>query len=160
MTVSTDDEAVMSDTIGILKEPHPPFFTIIGIDVSHEPEVSEPFSVTVDVVNTGDHSGTAPVALTIDDLGLEEPLEFELASGETASGTVEDLSIDDPGTYTVEVSSPDEELAESMTVHPDETLDDVDSEDDTDDGQLGFGIVVAVIALMIAGIFATRHRSH
>lgn len=131
LTVRTENESTSTDEVAVLEVLEPADFTITGVGVPGEPE-----------------------------LGVEETVSLDLEGGETATVTFEDLSIDDPGTYTVEVSSPDEELAESMTVQADEGVDDVDDEDDADEGQPGFGIVVAVIALMIAGISAARHRSH
>ncbi|GAB7019800.1 BGTF surface domain-containing protein [Halostagnicola bangensis] len=143
-----------------------------GLDLSVDyDDIEEGDTAEIDatVDNHGENETTVDVVLEIDGEAHEE--SFEIDGGDSASHTfaVENLSVGDYDfTVTVEDDEFDEEYDGTISVSeegvPDDDDDDADApeddddDDDDDDGTPGFGVAVALVALLSAAMLALRRQ--
>ena len=130
--------------------------------------VGEEVTLDVEFTNSGDETGAADWSVTVGDIELDGGDELELEPGEswTNEYTVETTE-DNLGDNEWEVQYGDATDSGVTTVEeePDDDTDDADDTDDTDDtadddddGQPGFGVAVALVALLSAAMLALRRR--
>ncbi|MDJ1432596.1 BGTF surface domain-containing protein [Halostagnicola sp. A-GB9-2] len=143
----------------------------LGLSVDYD-DIEEGDTAEIDttVDNHGENETTVDVVLEIDGETHEESLEID--GGDSASHTfaVENLSVGDYDfTVTVEDDEFDEEYDGTISVSEEGAPDDDDDDDDTDaddddddddddDGTPGFGVAVALVALLAAAMLALRRQ--
>ncbi len=144
----------------------------INLDVDYDDTIEDgdtaEFDATVD--NNDEDTVSVDVTLEIDGESHEQALEIDGGDSGTASFAVENLSVDEyefeitadsdddsdsyEGTLTV---SDGEEAPDDDDADPDDAADD-DDDDDDDDGTPGFGVAVALVALLSAALLALRRQ--
>ncbi len=152
--------------------------TGIDLDVDYddidEGETAE-FDATVD--NNGDEDVSVDVTLEIDGETHNETLDIDGDDSATESFAVEDLGVGDhdftvdadsdddsdsyDGTLTVEeegVDDDDDAPADDEDDADDDDAPEDDDDDDDDDGTPGFGVAVALVALLSAAMLALRRQ--
>ncbi|MFC6716259.1 BGTF surface domain-containing protein [Natrialbaceae archaeon GCM10025810] len=156
----------------------------LELDVDAPSEIDEgdaaEFDVTVD--NNKDEETTATVELTIGDETYDEELDIDGEDSESTTLEAEDLDagdhdwevtadngdfdVSEDGTLTVneDTSSDDDDSSsdddDSSSDDDDSSSDDDDSssDDDDEDGSPGFGVAVALVALLAAAMLALRRQ--
>lgn len=160
--VFTDDDS-QTATLTVEEDLDPADFQV-DIALSEDTiEEGETIDVSATVTNAGEEEGTQSIDLTINGDAVDSQ-DVTLAGGEDATvdfaGVGGDLT---EGTYDVTVSSDDDEASATLTVEaeeePPEDDDDEPPEVDDDDGIPGFGIVVALVALLAAAGLAVRRNN-
>ncbi|MCU4744156.1 CARDB domain-containing protein [Natronoglomus mannanivorans] len=152
LTVESDDDTVTTDTIVVLEKPDPAFFELTDLEMPAAVDTGETFDVSVVVTNTGDSAGEQPIALSIDEIGIEETAMLTLEGGETETITVEEISVGNPGVYTVALSSENTSLSASVTVS--------DREDESVDSDRlpGFGVGLTLFVLLVVTLVSARRQ--
>ncbi|ELY45623.1 GLUG motif-containing protein [Natronorubrum bangense] len=169
LTVGSEDDTATTDAIVVLEKLDPAFFELTDFEVPSEVEAGETFDVSVVVTNTGDRVAEQPIVLSIDEAGIEETTLLTLEGSETEMMTLENVSVDSPGVYTVELSSDDVSVSGSVTVNDgagdadDEASDQDDTSDQEDgpidsDGLPGFGVVLTLFVLLVTALFSVQRR--
>ncbi|SNR41571.1 BGTF surface domain-containing protein [Halorubrum vacuolatum] len=135
-------------------------------------ELGDVIDASATITNTGTEDATKDVEVRVDGDTIATQ-EIELEAGEDVTAEFEiDTSDLDAGDYTHSVWTEDDEETGSLTiVDPDADDDDVDDADDADDADAddepadvdddtpGFGVLVALAALLAAALLAVRRRS-
>ncbi|MFC4438475.1 MULTISPECIES: DUF7827 domain-containing protein [Natrialbaceae] len=161
---------------------------VVG-DAPSEVDVDEDATLDVTVTNDGDEAGNATLEVTVGDEEYSEDLELEGGESETFSydfdtseegdiewtATVDDAS--DSGTLTVEAEDDgveddgeeddgvEDDGVEDDGVEDDDAEDDEAEDDGTeddgedDDSTPGFGVAVALVALLAAAMLALRRQN-
>ncbi|EMA45973.1 hypothetical protein C446_01803 [Halobiforma nitratireducens JCM 10879] len=135
-----------------------------------EVEVGEDATLEVTVTNTGDVEGVSNYSVVVDGDQLSDE-EIELESGDSAENTY-DLPTDAEATVeweaatdhdsesgTLEVTEEDAAPGDDDDDDDDTGVDDDDDDDDDDEDETpGFGVAVAVVALLAAAMLALRRQ--
>ncbi|SNR43259.1 PGF-CTERM sorting domain-containing protein [Halorubrum vacuolatum] len=151
-------------------------FEISAPEVSGQEDASTPIDVTATITNTGGPSDGQTIELEIDG---ETVAEEELTLGSDGQVTVEfndvDISALSEGEYTYRLTTADDTYTDTLTIGTDDTDPEEDTADDSDDSDdsvadtpeeepaveeqiPGFGVVVALIALLATALIAARTR--
>ncbi|MCU4739966.1 BGTF surface domain-containing protein [Natronoglomus mannanivorans] len=151
----------------------------LDVDAPSDVKVDEDAEFVATLTNNKDEEVTTTVEFEF--AGETEDAELTIGADSSASETftvseldagdydwsvsVDDYDLSDSGTLTVEADDKDED---TDTETPDESDDSDDSDDSTtddsddsddDDGQPGFGVAVAVVALLAAAMLALRRQN-
>ncbi|WP_254863868.1 right-handed parallel beta-helix repeat-containing protein [Halovivax gelatinilyticus] len=162
--------------------PDPAAFDVVEFDAPDEIVAGASLPVATTVQNTGEQSGTTTVALELDGRTIDErEIELDGADRETFEFEISAADLD-IGEHELRLDVGDDAVTETVTVteaetgtddeppaddSPGEPADDdspadgaVDDRGDADDGIPGFGVLVALVAVLtIASIAARRTRS-
>ena len=162
-------------------EPDPAFFDLADLDPeSATVEPGESITVSVTVTNVGGTAGTQTVELRVGDEPLaDRELTLDRDAAETVSFDVD--APDEPGTYVHSVHTANASLAGSLVVEapetptpeptPEETPEETPETtpeptpmpepepEPTDDDAPGFGVVVAIAALVAATLLGVVRRT-
>lgn len=158
LTVASADDTATTDTVVVLEKPDPTFFELAALEVPADVEAGEPFDVSVVVTNTGDLATEQPIVLSIDGAGVEESRLLTLQGSDTATITFEDVSIDGPGVYTVDLSTDNVSISGSVAVNAEDEAGDQEGDSVDADDLPGFGVVLTLFVLLATGLFAVRRR--
>ncbi len=180
----TDEAYPSEETVQANLEGANPDYQLSELDPqSATVTVGDTIEVSATVTNEGNEAGEQDITLTAggQTLGTEEDVSLDPGASDTVTFSV-DTSALDAGSYTHTVSSDDASVSGSLTVESDSTQttttepttsepttsepttasggDGNDSDGDDGDGESGpgFGIVVAVMALLAAALLAARRN--
>lgn len=152
-------EAMLGDEVDI-DEPY--FQVTASVDPSDNVEPGTEATLDWNIENIGDEAGTSSYEVVIDGNVVDDgDLDFE--PGDSESGT-ETLETDEEGEIDWEVSTDDDDAAGTLVIEeaPPEEQDtdapDDDEDDDDDDDVPGFGVAVAIVALLGAAMLALRRQ--
>lgn len=107
----------------------PAAFDIAITDTNAPVEAGDDLTVTIEVTNTGEVTGSATVEIDVESLGTETTEPDQLAGGESVTISVSfGTSTDDDGTYTITARTADGSDSREITVEsPESTGGDTDS---------------------------------
>ncbi|WP_083902086.1 carboxypeptidase regulatory-like domain-containing protein [Natronorubrum bangense] len=155
------------------EEPEPAQFMLESVDAPTDVDAGSQFSVDAVVENVGGQSDTANVTVSIDGTVSAEASQFIL-DGNTEQLTFDVVAPDTAGDHELVVETADDQYVTTLTVVDDEADDvsqgeeppqhtgenETDEDDDVlyevGDGQPGFGIPVAIVALLVGLLIARR----
>lgn len=136
----------------------------VTADAPANVNVGDDASLDVTVENAGDADGEASITVTIDGEEVEAVNE-ELAAGDSWEQSY-DVPTDEEGDVEWDVSTQHDSASGTVSVGEEdddtEMDDDMDGDmddDDADDGQPGFGVIVALFALIGAALLALRRQN-
>ncbi|MCU4973181.1 PGF-CTERM sorting domain-containing protein [Halobacteria archaeon AArc-m2/3/4] len=152
----------------------------LAVDAPSDVKVGEDAEFGVTLTNNKDEEVTTTVEFEF--AGETEDAELTIGADSSASETftvseldagdydwsvsVDDYDLSDSGTLTVEADDKDEDTetpdeSDDSDDSDDSTADDSDDSDDSDDddGQPGFGVAVAIVALLAAAMLALRRQN-
>ncbi|MDZ7730350.1 MAG: BGTF surface domain-containing protein [Natrialbaceae archaeon] len=153
-----DSEATMESTMVDGEEEAPASFDI-AVDSPTEVTPGEEATLDVTVENTGDIAGESNFTVTIDGETQTDEI-LSLGSGESTSESFE-LNTTEEGEISWTVETDDSSDSGTVTVAQEEPPEDTEADEDEEsdgeeDGTPGFGVTVAIVALLSIGLLARR----
>lgn len=141
-------------------EPDPAFFALTDLDpTSATVESGDSLTVSTTVTNIGGTAATQTVDVRIDNDSIAtEEISLDPDERETVSFDIE--SPDEPGLYMYSVHTTDTSVVGELTVESSEAEPEPDPEPEpeTDDDTPGFGVIVALVALITAALLLISRR--
>ena len=149
------------DPVQISVDPLPATYEITDVDpVEKTVEVGEEFAVAATIENVGIEDGVEDVELRRDGVTEKTKEDVTLDAGSTTTVAFENVSVLETGEYNLSVWIEDDEVNATLTVE--ESTDPTPTPPEDDDQEFiigdgaGFGPVIAVLALLVAAVFARR----